>query len=357
MAPENISLKEDLSASIVIEQESAGEEACSAPARRVSFMSWGFLKDRSQIRTTCPLQTCRVARHRGADTNPEQEPASPDSANAAASNDIPEQTQRQREGTRANIHVKFEDTLLKKWLEGYQTSPTLKQIYDDPRSQQDAEWTLGYRYFKDESALLYFLDADHNPHLCVPESFRLPLIVQAHESASETAHCSMEKLWQKLTLRFYWRRMKADLVNFCHSCDICQKTKSSTFNKWGYLWPNAILDSPYSSISMDFIVHLPMSNGYNAIFVVVDRLSKHANFIPMSTGLSAKEFGILFVKKITSKFGIPENIICDCDPRWTSDFWKAVVKALNSRMLLSSSHHPQTDGQTEIVNRFLETMI
>jgi len=108
---------------------------------------------------------------------------------------------------------------------------------------------------------------------------------------------------------------------------------------------------------MDFIVHLPMSNGYNAIFVVVDRLSKHANFIPTSTGLSAEEFGVLFVKKVVSKFGIPENIICDRDPRWTSDFWKAVATALKSKMLLSSSHHPQTDGQTEIVNRFLETMI
>ena len=61
--------------------------------------------------------------------------------------------------------------------------------------------------------------------------------------------------------------------------------------------------------------------------------------------------------KVLCHFGLPESIICDCDPRWTSDFWRGVAKYLHTRMSLSSSHHPQHDGQTEIVNRFLEVMI
>ena len=151
--------------------------------------------------------------------------------------------------------------------------------------------------------------------------------------------------------------MKADVVRFVQTCDICQKVKHPSFNKYGYLIPNPIPARPYQSISMDFIVNLPWSEGYNAIHVTVDRLTKHGIFTPTTTGLDAEDFGALFVKKVASRFGLPESIICDRDPRWTSDFWKGIAKFLRTRMSLSSSHHPQHDGQTEIVNRFLEVMI
>ena len=339
---------------IVIEQEEE-KETRSAPTRKVSFTAWGFFDGlretevHSDSCTAYPIHTQWRAKQEASSETQETDQA-PTSEEVHSD---PSQGSNQR----ANIHVRFGEDTLKQWIAGYQVSLTMKRIYSDPQTQIDAEWAPGYRYMKDENGLLYFQDADYHPRLCVPESFRAQLLAQAHEAASESAHCSAEKLWLKLTPKFYWRRMKADLVVFCRSCDICQKTKSATFNKWGYLMPNPIPKAPYSLISMDFIVYLPMSNGYNAIFVVVDRLSKHANFIPTTTGLTAEDFGRLFIKKITLKFRIPESIICDRDPRWTLDFWKAVAKALRSSMLLSSSHHPQTDGQTEIVNKFLETMI
>lgn len=108
---------------------------------------------------------------------------------------------------------------------------------------------------------------------------------------------------------------------------------------------------------MDFIVNLPWSEGSNAVLVVVDKFTKHANFIPTDTGLDAKGFANLFVKHIVSKYGLPENIICDRDPRWASDFWREVARLLGSSMLMSSSHHPQHDGQTEILNRHLATLL
>jgi hypothetical protein len=151
--------------------------------------------------------------------------------------------------------------------------------------------------------------------------------------------------------------MKSDIMAFTSSCDICQKSKFSNFNKYGFLIPNPIPLRPYQSISMDFIVNLPWSDHFNAIFVVVDRLTKHASFIPTTTGLTAEEFGELYVKHIGCRFGLPESIITDRDPRWTSDFWKGVAKCLKTKMSLSSSHHPQHDGQTEIVNKQLATML
>ena len=73
--------------------------------------------------------------------------------------------------------------------------------------------------------------------------------------------------------------MKTDILEYCKACDICQKTKFMNFNKYGYLIPNPIPSRPYQLIAMDFIVNLPWSNGFNAIFVVVDRLSKQGTFI------------------------------------------------------------------------------
>ncbi|KDR70595.1 hypothetical protein GALMADRAFT_32765, partial [Galerina marginata CBS 339.88] len=179
------------------------------------------------------------------------------------------------------------------------------------------------------------------PRLCVPETFQKQLLELAHENASETAHGGPEKLWNKLSPKFYWNRMKADVIKFCKTCDVCQKTKPSNFNKWGYLILNSIPSRPYASVSMDFIVNLPMSGGFNAIFVVVDRLTKHGNFIPTTTGLNTEDFASLFVRQVVSRFGLPESIITDRDPRWVSDFWRAVAKAIKVSMVLSSSHHPQ----------------
>ena len=187
-------------------------------------------------------------------------------------------------------------------------------------------WTPGHRFFRDLNGLLFFRDADYQPRLCVPVAKRRLLLEEAHEQAYEGAHQGPEKLWQKLSGRFYWKRMKADIIKFVQTCDTCQKIKHQNFNKYGFLIPNPIPSRPYQSISMDFIVTLPWSEGYNTIHVTVDRLTKHGIFTPTTTGLDAEDFGALFVKKVACRFGLPESIICDRDPRWTSDFWKGIER-------------------------------
>ncbi|TFY74318.1 hypothetical protein EWM64_g9695 [Hericium alpestre] len=105
---------------------------------------------------------------------------------------------------------------------------------------------------------------------------------------------------------------------------------------------------------MDLIVSLPMSELYNAILVVIYRLSKYVQFIPTTFSLSAADFAKLFTNKIICRFDVPDSIISDHDPRWTHNFWKAMSMRLGLTMHLSSSHHPQHDGQTEITNRTLK---
>lgn len=152
------------------------------------------------------------------------------------------------------------------------------------KGQNLATWDAGRRFYKDEQGTLFFHDA---PRLCVPVSERGTLLAEVHESPFESAHAGPAKLWQILSGKFYWRRMKTDVFRFCGTRDVCQKIKNINFKKFGRLIPNLISRRPYASISLDLVSGLPMmDDGYNTILVVVDRLTKHAQFILTDTGLS-----------------------------------------------------------------------
>ncbi|KAJ3473679.1 hypothetical protein NLI96_g12880 [Meripilus lineatus] len=255
-----------------------------------------------------------------------------------------------------NVSIQLSEEVLKQFESGYKDDISLRNHFLHPSANPDS-WNAADRFFKDAKGLLFFRDADFHARLCVPRSVQSIVLKEAHDSPFDSAHEGPEKLWKKLSSRFYWPRMKRDILRFCASCDVCQKTKPTNFNKYGRLQPHAIPSKPYESVSLDLIVNLPWSEGFNAILVTVDRLTKHAQFIPTTTGLTSEGFATLFVKYVACKFGLPSSIVCDRDPRWTSDFWKTVAKQIRTSLLISSAHHPQHDGQTEIVNRQLETML
>lgn len=211
------------------------------------------------------------------------------------------------------MHIHLEPEVTKEFLEGYQKDESFKRKWKDTEFPQ-TKWDPGNRFYKDKDGLLFFRDADYQPRLCVPKSEQSALLKEAHNQPYGGAHIGPERLWQTLSSRFYWPRMKTDVLRFCHSCDVCQKTKPSNFKRFGLLIPNPIPAQPYDSISMDFIVNLPWSDEYNAILVVVDRLTKHAQFILTTTGLDAEGFTLLFVKHIATRFGLPPSIVSDRDP-------------------------------------------
>ncbi len=250
----------------------------------------------------------------------------------------------------------MDEDLKKAFIEGYTEDTQFRTIYEETQVAPDSR-SEGNKFLLGEDGLLYFLKADYQPRLCVPRKLRWEILEEAHESPLETAHLQTGQLWFKLSSKFYWKHMKIDIEEFCKTCDACQKTKTPNFNKYGLLIPSPIPTWPYESISMDLIVDLPWSDNFNAIFVVVDQLSKHAQFVPTTTGLDAEAFGALFIKEVVSRFGLPSSIISERDPRWTSDFWRSIVKHLKTKLALFSSHHLQHDGQTEIVNRTLESML
>ena len=105
---------------------------------------------------------------------------------------------------------------------------------------------------------------------------------------------------------------------------------------------------------MDFITQLPLSKGKVCIWVIVDRLSKYAHFLPLSPNYTAITLASIFMHEIYRLHGLPKTIVSDRDPLFLSRFWKELFKLMGTKLVHSSAYHPQTDGQTEVVNRCLE---
>jgi len=159
------------------------------------------------------------------------------------------------------------------------------------------------------------------------------------------SHSGYEKTLQKAKWDFYWPRMRADIKRFIRECDTCQQNKYENICPTSLLQPLPIPTRIWTDISMDFIEGLPLSQGHSVIFVIMDRLSKYAHFVSLSHLYSAAKIAQLFISNVFKLHGMPNSIVSDRDPTFTSAFWKELFKLQDTSLKLSTSYHPQTDGR------------
>jgi hypothetical protein len=138
------------------------------------------------------------------------------------------------------------------------------------------------------------------------------------------------------------------------SCDTCARGEVPRHRPYGLLHPLRVPKGSWLSLSMDFITNLPLANGKNSIFVVVDRLTKMAHFIPCTKTITGEETTKLFLDNIYRIHGLPNDIVSDMETQFTSNFWISLFQLLGVKINLSTAYHLQTDGQTERVNQILE---
>ncbi|KAI1506819.1 rve multi-domain protein [Pyrenophora tritici-repentis] len=185
---------------------------------------------------------------------------------------------------------------------------------------------------------------------------RTQVIEQAHKSVCG-GHSGKHELYSKLSRWYYWPRMTTDVAQYVRACLTCKRSKAYREGKHGLLHPLPIPSKYWSSISIDFITHLPpcRHNGqtFTDILVVVDRLTKKKKFIPMAS-MTTDALVVAFIEYIWREEGFPEEIISDRGAQFVSYFWKRLCQRLGVRPKFSTAHHPQTDGQTENANSYLK---
>jgi hypothetical protein len=151
--------------------------------------------------------------------------------------------------------------------------------------------------------------------------------------------------------------MKKDVQRICDKCIPCRKAKSRT-QPHGLYTPLPVLKEPWVDISMDFILGLPRSKqGRDSIFVVVDRFSNMAHFIPCHKIDDATNIADLLFREIVPLHGVPKSIVFYRDVKFLSYFWKVLWGKLRTKLLFSTTCHPQTDEQTEVVNSYLTQLL
>ncbi|GJZ89530.1 putative reverse transcriptase domain-containing protein, partial [Tanacetum coccineum] len=157
---------------------------------------------------------------------------------------------------------------------------------------------------------------------------------------------------------YWWPNMKADIATYVSKCLTCAKVKAEHQRQSGLLVQPEIPQWKWDNITMDFVTKLPKSSqGYDTIWVIVDRLTKSAIFIPMKETDPLEKLARMYLKEVVTRHGIPVSIICDRDPRFASNFWRSLQKALGTSLDMSTAYHPQTDGQSERTIQTLEDML
>ena len=195
--------------------------------------------------------------------------------------------------------------------------------------------------------------------LVLPESteLRKELFDEAHR-AKYTLHPGATKMYKDLRRSFWGRHLRRDVAIYVSRCFTCQQVKIEHQRPAGVLQPLPVPEWKWAEISMDFVVGLPRrKSGNDSIWVIMDRLTKSAHFIPVKTTFTAERLARIFIQEIVRLHGVAESIVSDRGSTFTSRFWRSFQEAMGTGLDYSSPFHPQTDGQTERVNQVLEDML
>src|SRR5882724_3049348 len=182
-------------------------------------------------------------------------------------------------------------------------------------------------------------------------------LVNALHDSPITSHSGQWKTTDLVAHNFWWLGMGRYIAKYTKGCDLCNRTKNYPSAPAGKLIPNRIPDHRWQTILVDLITELPWSHGYDAIMVVVDRLSKHAHAILTTSDVTASGIARLFRDHVWKLYGLPEEVISDQGTQFVSNFTCSLSQLLKIRIAASTAYHLQTNGQTERVNQEVEQFL
>jgi hypothetical protein len=184
------------------------------------------------------------------------------------------------------------------------------------------------------------------------------LILQESHKSRYSIHPGADKMYRDIRYNYWWPGMKRDIAMYVQKCLTCLRVKIEHRKPSGFLVQPEIPLWKWEGIAMDFVTKLPRtSSGYDSIWVVVDRLTKSAHFLPIRETYSVEKLAKIYIDEIVRLHGVPIDIISDRDGRFISRLWNSLQSALGTRLNLSTAYHPQTDGQSERTIQTLEDLL
>ena len=191
------------------------------------------------------------------------------------------------------------------------------------------------------------------PSQCLPGKKYVPLecrdrlITWAHSSIV-TGHPGETRTHQLISNRYWWESMSKDIHSFVQSCSICSQCKTPKTLPAGKLMPLPVPDRPWSHLAIDFITELPESQGFTTILTVADRFSRGVRFNPFPHLPTAFQTAEALFNHVFRFFGIPEDIVSDRGPQFTSQVWSAFFEQIGVSVSLTSGYHPQADRKSVV---------
>jgi hypothetical protein len=244
--------------------------------------------------------------------------------------------------------LKLESILLQRIIDAQRSDKGMKHIHE----KIEADKANCFR--KDNQGIVWF-----NNRIVVPKDDEIcqQILDEAHLSRY-SIHPRSTKMYQDLKQHYWWTKMNVEIARYVARCDTCRCVKEIHMKTAGPLQSLPIPTWKWEDISMDFIVGLPRTaKGFDSIWVIVDRLTKIAHFLPVKTSYPVLTYAQIYIACILSLHGIPKTIVSDHRPQFVSKFWEELHKSLGTKLLHSSAYHPQTSGQTKRVNQILEDML
>jgi transposase InsO family protein/predicted aspartyl protease len=238
--------------------------------------------------------------------------------------------------------------LVDRLLTANRAAPELEELRAKARNEKEGPWGLRNGLLLREGKL-YVPDAQLTPE--VP--LRTALIKEAHEQPL-MGHPGRAKLRQLVQSRYYWPNQGKDIDQYRDNCHTCKRSHVPRDKKPGLLHPLPVPGRPWQHVSVDFKKCPESKKGYNMVAIFVDRLGKRPVTIPVRDTITARELAPLFLTHVVRHVGVPESIVSDRGPQFVSDFWDEFCTRIGTKLKLSTANHPQTDGQTEVVNQYFD---
>jgi len=222
--------------------------------------------------------------------------------------------------------------------DNYSQDPLTRTVLTNPDNHK--------KHFRVTAGLIWTKNFQGKEVICVPRENSLitQILITAHEVVGhygDQRTCEYARRW------YWWPQMAKSTTRFCKTCEACQRSKGSTQRPAGKLHSLPVPTKPWDSIGMDFVGPFPTSKGFNYLWVIICRMISMVHLVPVTINVTASELSWKYLREIVRLHGLPSSIVSDRDSKFTSRWWKELQRILGAKLLMSTSFHPQTDGQSE----------